>query len=360
MATKAAKRPKAYLLWGQEELRKREALDALIASLVPADDQELDVEYLDATNAGVSGESILHAARDRAMFSEQRVVVVQNAERLRGSRHQRTQEALAQGIPALPDYSTLILFANADSSEERRGKSPFGEKLMAALKASGEVRQFAPLKPEELAQMVMAEAAAAEKKLPQGAAAQLVNRVGNDSHRVLQEVRKLIAYVGDRGAVTVQDVEAMVPAPPDDNVFHLLDATMSGDRSRALNLLRQLRESGVAVPQATFWLARTLRQVGQAKYLKERGIPASAEGETIPAEALAMLPREGCLYPSAKSFVRKRLWEQAGRISWPHLQRALDRLAVMDAGTKGWEHGVEDPDLALELYVASLCDAVRR
>jgi DNA polymerase III subunit delta len=355
----STKRPRVYLLWGQEELRKREALEALLDGLVAPEDRALDVEYLDATNAGVTGETILHAARDRAMFSEKRVVVLLNAGRLRGPRHQRTQEVLAAGIPALPEYSTLILVANAEDSEERRSRAPFGEKLMAAIKAAGEARQFAPLKPEELAQLAVREATALEKKLPPAAATMLANRVGPDSHRLIQETRKLAAYIGDRSAITPQDVAAMVPAPPDDNVFHLLDATMDGDQKQALSVLRELRMSGLAVPQMLVLLGRTLRQVAQAKYLHERGVSPSAEASGVPAEVLSVLPEEGQLYRSTKEWQRKRLWSQARRISWEHLHHALDRMAVTDAGTKGWEHGVEDPDLALELFVVSLCDTVR-
>jgi len=358
MPPRAGKSPRAYLLWGQEELRKREALDELIEALVPPEDRELDVEYVDATSPGVSGESLLHAARDRAMFSERRIVVVQNAERLRAGRHQRTQEVLAQGLASLPDYSTLVFVANAESGDERRGKAPFADKLMAALRSAGEVRQFAALKPEELSRMVTREAADAGKKMPSTAAALLVKWIGSDSRQCLQETRKLIAFVGDRETITPRDVQAMIPAPPDDNLFRILDATMAGDRSRALSLLRQVRESGVAVQQIVFWLTRNVRQLAQAKYLKERGVSPAAEADAVPPELIEDLPRDGCLYPNTKDWIRKRLWEQAGRITWPQLQRALDRLAVMDAGTKGWDYGVEDPELALELYVASLSDAL--
>lgn len=361
MAAKSTKKPpRVYLLWGQEELRKREALEALIAELVPPEDRELDVQYIDATNAGLTGETLLHAARDRAMFSERRVVVVLNAGRLRSARHQRTQEVLAAGIPALPDYTALIFLADAEEADERRGRLPFNEKLMAAIKAAGESRQFAPLKPEEMIQLAAREAMQAGKRLSPPAAAALAQRVGSDSQRLVHEIAKLSAFVGDRGTITPEDVAAMVPAPPDDNVFHLLDATMEGNKRGALDLVRQLRESGMAVPQMLVMLARTLRQVSQAKYLQDHGVQPSAEIEAVPQEVLAVLPEEGCLYRSARSsWLRGRLWEQARRISWQHLHQALDRLATTDAGTKGWEHGVEDPDLALELFVISLCEAVR-
>lgn len=352
-------RPRAYLFWGQEELRKKDAVQLLIEELVPPEDRELDVQYVDATNAGFSGEALLNAARDRAMFSEQRVVVLLNAGRLRGSKHQRSQEVLAAGIPTLPEYSTLILVANAEDADERRGKAPFGEKLMAALKAHGVVKQFAQMKPEELAELAAREAAAAGKTLPPPAAAMLAERAGPDSQRVLHEARKLIAYVGDGKTISPKDVAEMVSAPPDDNIFHLLTATMDGNRAQALGVLRHLRESGMAVPQILVMLTRTLRQVTQAKLLQDRGVQPTANAEEVAPDVLASLPEETNLYKSTKDWQRKQLWNQARRISWPHLQRALDRIAVADAGMKGWEHGVEDPDLAVELFVVSLCDTIR-
>ncbi|HEU4753903.1 MAG TPA: hypothetical protein VFU47_12415, partial [Armatimonadota bacterium] len=184
----------------------------------------------------------------------------------------------------------------------------------------------------------------------------LAQRVGPDSHRLLQETRKLAAYAGDRPSITPQDVTEMVTAPPDDNIFRLLDLTMQGDRRAALDQLRQLRESGTAVPQVMSLLRRSIRQAVQARLLLDRRIPYGAEREAVPEEVLALLPEDN-LYRATKEWQRRRIWEQARRLSWPHLHHALDRLAVAEAGMKGWEHGVQDPDLALELFVISLCEA---
>jgi len=357
---KAVKQPRAYLLWGQEEIRKREALKQLIEELVPAEDRDLDVQYLDATSSGINGDLILNAARDRAMFSERRVVVVLNAGRIRGSKHLRTQEVLAQGISTLPEFATLVFMVYAEEADERRGRNPYSEKLMAALKAHGVVKQFAALKPDEMAQLAISEATAVGKKLPAAAAAQLAARVGTDSQRLVHEVRKLSSYVGDRSSISADDVVQMVPPPPDDNIFHLLEATMKGDRRQALTVLREIRESGTAVPVITVMLARTLRQVTQAKFLQERRVLPEADPAGIPPEVLDALPEDGRMFKGTQSaWLRKRLWEQSRRITWPHLHRALDRLAVMDAGTKGWERGIEDPDLALEVFVAALCNDVQ-
>ncbi len=349
---------RVYLLHGPEEIRKRQALESLLSNLVPAEDRELDVQYIDVTNANVTGEMILHAARDRAMFSEQRVVVLLNAGRLRAPRHQRTQEVLAEGIGQLPDHGALIFMVYAE--EDDRRKSPFNEKLMAALKACGEIQEFKPLRPDEMAKMAQEEAAAAGKQLTPPAAMMLAQRVAPDSQRMLQEVRKLASFVGDRLVIRPADVEQMVAAPPDDNLFHLLDATMEGNRAHALSLLRQLRESGTAVPQMLPMLGRSLRLVAQAKYLLEQRITSETPEDAVSPEILAELPEEGLIYRITKpGFGREKVWKQARAISWAHLHHALDRLAVTEAGFKGWDRGVEDADLGLELFVVGLCDTVK-
>ena len=57
MAGKTQKAPRAYLLWGQEELRKRSMLGELLDGLVPPQDRALDVQYIDATNSNVTDQS---------------------------------------------------------------------------------------------------------------------------------------------------------------------------------------------------------------------------------------------------------------------------------------------------------------
>lgn len=345
---------RVYLLWGQEEVGKRAALAKLLDDLVPPEDRDLDVQYFDAGTPGLTGEAILHAARDRAMFSEHRVVVVLNAGRLRGPRHQRTQAVLAQGLATLPEWSTLILFAYAEDSEERRGRAPFGEELMKALRAGGKVLPFSQLRPEELADLAVREAAAAGKQLTPTAARELAERAGPESQNVVQEVRKLIAYAGDAPQIGPAEVNALVPPAADDNVFHLLDAALSGNQRQAIAILRELEGRGMAPFQLVGHLHRTLRNLAQARLLADHRVPPEAELEDVPPALVQALPESGRFLKSTKAWQRKKLWGQARRFGWDALGRALDRLARLEAGAKGWRQGVEDPRLALELYVADL------
>jgi DNA polymerase-3 subunit delta len=254
----------------------------------------------------------------------------------------------------LPEFATLILVAEAEDSAERARRAPFDEPLMAAMKSHGLVRQFALLKPEEMVQLAVREAASCEKRLPTSVAALLVERTGTDSLRLINEVRKLASYVGDRAGITAQDVDLMLAPPLDNNVWHLLEAAFSGQGNRALGLLRQLIESGTSVHQILPLLARTLRNLAQAKLLDEHGIPAAAERESLSTELLAALPPDGGIYVGSNAWQRGRLWNQAKRFDWSQIHRAIDRLALVEAGLKGWERGIEDEHLALEVFLLEL------
>jgi hypothetical protein len=94
--------------------------------------------------------------------------------------------------------------------------------------------------------------------------------------------------------------------------------------------------------------------------LGERGVSRKADAAQVPEELMAMLPKETSIFKTTKpGYGREKLFQQGAGFTWEQLHRALDRLAVTEAGTKGWEYGAEDQDLALELFVSSLCDAPR-
>ena len=96
----------------------------------------------------------------------------------------------------------------------------------------------------------------------------------------------------------------------------------------------------------------------QAKYLLELRIPLNTDPATLAEPVLAALPKDNNVLARVKRqpWAARQLAEDARAFSWPRLRRALPRLAETDAGIKGWEGGVGDPRLALELLVVALCE----
>jgi DNA polymerase III subunit delta len=346
---------RVVLFAGPEMRAKEEALAAWLAEHVPAEDRDLDVEYIDASAPGFAAAAVLQAARDRGMFSSRRVVIVRHAEALRDARHERGRELLAQQLPSLPQEACL-LFVTGTEEEGGRG-GPVGEKLAAAIRQVGQVRSYPLLRPEEAAGRVRQHVAAAGKRIAPAAAALLARRAGPGLNRILSEADKLVSYAGDRPEILDADILALVPGSVEESVFALLNHAAMGNRRQAVESLQRLLDGGEAPARVLPMLSRTLRQLVQAKYLQARRVAPQASRADLPEEVRSRLPDEGDLYQTAaQPWQRERLWSQAARLTWEHLRAAVDHLAFSDAGTKGWEAGAADPGLALELFVIRISE----
>jgi DNA polymerase-3 subunit delta len=296
------------------------------------------------------------------MFSERRLVIVTDAGRLRDRRQVRTAERLAAGVAKLPPRACLAFVAWAEQegahseagSGRKKGSVP--EKLEAAIKAAGKVFQFAAVKPEDAVAFAVSEATARGKKLAPALATTLVRATGPDLDRVASEVEKLALYTGSRAVIGADDLRVFVPPTPEENVFRLLDAIGERQGQQALRLLEELLAGGEPPWRILMLLARQLRLIGQAKYLLEEGVSLAAV-ERAPEAVLALLPEENNLPQllARQPFQAGKLTRQARAFSWEQLQRGFDRLVKTDAGAKGWEEGVDDPVLGLELLVLDLC-----
>jgi DNA polymerase-3 subunit delta len=340
-----------FLLHGPESYAREEALAELIAERVAPDERDLDVEYFDASAPGFSSAALLQAARTRGMFSPHRVIVVRGAEALRENRHERTREVLAQELPGLPQDSTLIFVAGAPDDGGARA-NPVGERLASVIRQHGDVRHFPLLRTEELARRLRQHVESLGKRISPGAASLLARRAGPELRRALLETDKLVGYCGDRRDIEEGDVLTLVPGSPEETVFTLLNHAAMGNRRQAVESLRRLLDSGEPPARILPMLSRTLRQLVQARFLREKGIRPEQTRADLGPEIQASLPGEADLYATAsQGWQRERLWQQAARFTWDQLREAIDGLAMADAGTKGWETGAQDASLAMELFI---------
>jgi DNA polymerase III subunit delta len=347
---------RVYLLHGPEDRRKREALEALIQAAVPAEEREFALEYFDADAATTTADTILAAAAAPAFLAERRVVIVTDAGRLRDRRHQRTQERLAAAMPALGPSACLVFIAWGEEEDGGARRSAVGEKLERAIKKAGKVLDFPLLKPDQATAAAASEAAKLGKKLLPVAAGALVRAVGSDMDRLYHEVEKLALYAGERPTITEEDVAALVALAPDDNVFHMLDAVGERKRTRALQLLHGLLDSGEPPARLMTLIARQLRLVWQAKFLMERRIPLRTAPSALPEETARMLPKDNVLTIVARQpFQERRYLAQARLFTWEQIHRGFDRLVRTEAGMKGLDLAPDDPRLGLELLVVELC-----
>jgi DNA polymerase-3 subunit delta len=202
------------------------------------------------------------------------------------------------------------------------------ERLLAAVKKSGDVHSFEQPTGKALVRWVVGHAKGLGLDLPDDVAGSLIDRCSGDKQRLITETEKLALYVSDRPA-TGEDVEALCPPDVQSNIFAFVDALGVGDRSRAIRLLEALISTGEPPLRATYMVRRQFRLVARARALFARG---ASQGEV--ARELKVPP-----------FVARKLEEQARGSSDEDLEAALGLVLDLERGLKGWS------DLGDELQV---------
>lgn len=89
----------------------------------------------------------------------------------------------------------------------------------------------------------------------------------NDIERVLQEIEKLKLYRLAEKKITEQDIKDIVMKSLDDNIFHLVDSILTGNKKDAFELYRNFLLYGEQVVNIIRLLANKIRLIYQVKIL---------------------------------------------------------------------------------------------
>lgn len=99
----------------------------------------------------------------------------------------------------------------------------------------------------------------------------LLEYCGNDSERVLNEIDKLKLYKLEEKVITSSDIESIVMKSMDDNIFHLVDSILTGDKKYAFLLYQDFLLHGEQVVNIIRILANKIRLIYQVKVLLNDG-----------------------------------------------------------------------------------------
>ncbi|MCC7355544.1 MAG: DNA polymerase III subunit delta [Anaerolineae bacterium] len=338
-----------YLLHGEEEFLRAEALARIKAGLGDPEMASLNTLWLDGRKASMAD---VQTACDALPFlSERRLVVVEGLlARLLSRKREAGDEAdgsqgedeakpagpLLQGLTAylerVPATTDLVL----DEPQEISKAQPVFKTLMKLVQEGrAEVITCPPIKKQdELSGWIMDRAKAKGARLTFDAAEELAAFVGSQLRLLDQELDKLMAYAPDR-TITPADVRLLVPATREANIFEMVEALGRGDGKLAVRTLRELLDDGQPPLGILGMVARQVRLLLQAKELTARGLPAPDV-----ARALRL-----------QGWQSDRIVRQAGRYTFPQLERMHDRLLETDVAIKT---GQMDDDMAVEMLVISL------
>lgn len=306
-----------YLLLGDDEERKARGVEKLRAGRA--------VEAFDASEAGP--ESVVSACNSFSLFGEGPFVVLRNLDAWNAAQKAVVVDYLQNPSPG----SDLILIGKKLGSRER---------LLSAVKKSGEVHNFEQPTGKALVKWVVGHAKKLGLDLPEDVAEDLTERCSGDKMRLLKETEKLSLYVRE-GTATHDHVAALCPPDVQSNIFAFVDSLAAGERDRALKLLEDLIGTGEPPLRLTFMIRRQFQLVARARALLERGAPQ----------------REVASRLKVPPFVTRKLEEQGRKMDEEDLDRALNLILGLESGLKGGSNLSDE--LQVEMSVLKLSEASR-
>lgn len=344
-AAASKSKPPLLLIWGEDEFTVKEKAREQFTRWC-SDAESLDQETIDA-QAGNSDEALralsqlTEALNTLPFFGGAKVVWFKNCNFLGDDRTASSQAVTA----ALTDLAELLkhfrwdgvrLLISAAKVDKRRT-------LFKTLSKIGQVETYSGWSVNDRDWADQAEAWAlqairkAGKQIDDNSLAELVVRAGGHPRQLAAEVEKLVLYVGDRDAISLQDIEAICLRSKQARAFALGDAL--GERDLP-TLLRRLDEelwevkldskrSEIGLLYGIISKVRSmlfLKEMLSQKWVRPGGsFPAfKAQLDRIPADRLPDDPRYSPL--GVNPYVLFKAMQQAARYSTAELVHAMELL----------------------------------
>jgi DNA polymerase-3 subunit delta len=287
-----------FFLHGDEEYLKEEAAQALVAAHVDPATRDFNLDQL--RGGSLDPELFASVCQTPPLLAEWRVVVVREAQsiatsaRLRGT----VEEILAKPIPGL----ALILIAQLPDKSKARFYQQLAKDATSV--------EFASLAHVDVPGWLIAWAEQRAVELEPGAARALAGAVGSGLGVLVQELAKLVEYVGARRRITAQDIAEVVGPVPRQNRWDWIDDVADRKLEEAregLGILLDAGESGVGLV------------IGLGTHFLRLAIAAQG-GERALAEAL----------PPHQRWLASRIVRQARHWASAELDDVLDDLVRAD------------------------------
>jgi DNA polymerase III subunit delta len=227
----------AFFFFGDEEYLREQAVEQVVQAHLDPATRDFNLDQLRGED--VSPESLASVLQTPPMMAEWRVVVLRGAQGL----SQKGREALEAVVASPPPGLALIVTAVIPGGSKA--------KFYTVLQNVSRSVEFAALDSLDAPGRLMEHAKLAHRRdLQPEAARALVAALGAEMRLLASEVEKLVAYVGDRAEIRVDDVRAVTGAIPRYDRwawFDLIGDRNFGEALRQLPTLLSSGESGVGL-----------------------------------------------------------------------------------------------------------------
>lgn len=308
----------AYLIVGADEL-KRDAAVRRLRSRVPADMADFNLDELDGASLEEPGQ-LISSAQTMPFCADFRLVIVNGA----GQLAKPVSEAVVSYLADPNPQCVLCLVAEKLAKNTRLYKA-------VAKVGPHSVIDCAPLKRWELPPYVAKLAQKRGLSMDNAAAQELVERVGESTVALDNQIATLAQLVGDAGRITLADVEANVAQIAEVSPWAFADAVCERNAPRAMEMLNLMKAPSLVFLHSV--LVGRLRELICAKSLDARG-------------AASGLARE----------LGRQSWQVKNHVRWSRafgeeeLVELLGQAAVCERALKG----SQDSEAAFARFVLAM------
>lgn len=316
-----------YMLVDKDSFSRKSVAGKLLSSLLSSQKYPEHGQRLFNADENTVDE-IVQELNSPGFFSEQRVILVNNAEKLTKGAVEKLEPYFTQ--PSLSTY--LVLSCNSLSSA-----TTFYKKVEKA----GIILEIPEEKPWEKEKSMQAwareQTALQNKQMDLQASQFLIKQIGTDTSLLQQELDKLVIYVGDKISIDMHDVAAICVSIPLETVWQLGEAIFKREAASALRISKALLEEGTPFLSLLRQIRNQFQTELEIGYILARGGSAEDVSKQFAYMKGTILTRH---MQMAQSYGVKKLKEG---------------LLLIDAAELKVKNSLADPNMLNELLIVKLC-----
>ncbi|GGB04508.1 DNA polymerase III subunit delta [Macrococcus hajekii] len=306
-----------------------EKTDAIVKELLPEVDEFNFAKY-DMLETPV--QAVIEDAMTIPFLSDLKVIVVKNSYLFTGDKPRTAIEhhldTLAEFIEHFKGPNVVIFEVLNDKLDERK-------KIVKNVKKLHQVNKIDALDEMALKKWVKQQLNAQFKDIKQDALDELIQLTGADYKLVVNEMKKLLLYIGDDAIITKSHVQAIVSRSLEQNVFLLTDYITTNRKKEAIALVKDLINMKEEPIKLLALISGQYRLFYQTKILSQRGF-----SEVQIAKQLKAHPYR------VKLALRK-----AGKMNLSDILKVMSACAETDYQLKS---SYMDKVLILELFILNI------
>jgi DNA polymerase-3 subunit delta len=223
----------AYWLEGEEELWIDEAVKYAEESILTEQEASFNLTVFYGRDA--SWPDVMNACRRYPMFSERQVVIVKEAQHMRDI--EKLEPYFENPLP-----STVLVVSYKGKTLDKRTK------FAKTVARNAEVVTCKKIYDDKLPDWTRRHVESLGLTIDEKAVMLIVDHIGNDLTRIVNEVDKLRVNLRERKNVTEDDIEAYIGISKEYNVFELQTAIGRKDLAKAVRIINYFGSNPKAGP----------------------------------------------------------------------------------------------------------------